>query len=109
MITYKVLDVRELIIANHGSVSSGSYSGGTGSVNLEVLRRTVVIAEDKNTHRKRFEFYEGYPDRNYHGETVYYGYRGDYDLLVPGDEFVVEETSTYPTVNITKHYSLINV
>lgn len=97
---YKVLDVREQTIANYGTVSSGSYSGGTGHVNLEVRRKTIVIAEDAEHNRKRFEFYEGYQERNYYGDTSYYGYRGDYDLLVPGDYFEIEKTSTYPVVKL---------
>ena len=97
---YKVLDVREQVIANHGTVSSGTYSGGTGHVSLEVKRKTIVIAEDDDHNRKRFEFYEGHLEKNFQGDYTYYGYRGDYDLLVPGDYFEIEKTSTYPKVKL---------
>ena len=99
---YKVLDVREQVIANYGTVSSGSYSGGTGHVSLEVQRKTIVIAEDADHNRKRFEFYEGYQEKNFRGDYNCYGYRGDYDLLVPGDYFEIEKTSTYPNVRMIK-------
>lgn len=95
---YKVLDVREIVTVSSGSVSSGVY-GGSSSFEVNSKRYVVVIAEDKNHHRKRFEFYAGYKSK-FLGETDYYGYAGDYNLLVPGDWFVVEETSTYPVVKL---------
>ena len=95
---YKVLDVREIVTIHGGSTSSGVY-GGSGSFAVNSKQYTVVIAEDKNKHRKRFEFKAGYKSE-FLGETCYYGYSGDYNLLVSGDYFEIEETSTYPVVRI---------
>ena len=95
---YKVLDVREIVIISGGSTSKGVY-GGSDSFGVESTEYVVVIAEDKNKHRKRFEFKAGYKSQ-FLGETCYYGYTGDYNLLVPGDYFEIEETSTYPRVKL---------
>ena len=99
---YKALDVREIVEVRSGSVSSGQYSGGTGSMSINNKREIVVIAEDEEYHeRKRFYFYEGSKEM-FLGEMRYYGYAGAFDLLVPGDKFEVKETSTWPTVLIVE-------
>ena len=95
---YKVLDVREIVSVYGGSTSSG-YCGGPGSFSVESKEYTAVIAEDEERKRKRFEFYKGYPEK-FLGEMRYYGYTGDYKLLVPGDYFEIEKTSTYPNVKL---------
>lgn len=97
---YKVLDVREIILVSNGSVSNGVY-GGNSSFSVQSTRRTIVIAEDNNHHRKRFEFYDGYKEE-FLGDMHYCGYKGDYELLVPGDKFEVKETLTWPNVNLIK-------
>lgn len=99
---YKVLDVRE-----YKSIGSGSYHtdycGVGGKTSIETMHFTAVICQDLGTNeRKRFDFYYGYKD-DFLGKTKYYGYRGDYVLLVPGDLFEIKETSTYDTVVI--HYT----
>ena len=95
---YTVLDVREIIKVSSGHVSNEAY-GNSGSFNVKSTHYIVVIAEDEYHNRNRFEFYEGYQDK-FLGEIQHYGYRGDYDLLVPGDKFIIERTSTYPVVEI---------
>ncbi len=95
---YKVLDVREIVTVHGGSVNNGVY-GGSSSYGVDSDRSIVVIAEDKNKHRKRFEFGAAYRSE-FRGETRYYGYVGDYNILVPGDYFEIEETSTYPWVKL---------
>ena len=95
---YKVLDVREIVIISGGSTSNGVY-GGSGSFGVNSTEYVVVIAEDDNHQRKRFEFKAGYKSQ-FLGETCYYGYTGDYNLLVLGDYFEIEETSTYPRVKL---------
>lgn len=97
---YKVLDVREIVTTSGGSTSSGVY-GGSGSFGVNSRQYTVVIAEDENHKRRRFEFKAGYTSE-FLGETNYYGYSGNYDLLVPGDYFVIEKTSTYPVVKLVE-------
>lgn len=95
---YKVLDVREIVTISGGSTSSGVY-GGSGSFGVNSREYTVVIAEDEEHKRKRFEFKARYTSK-FLGKTEYYGYSGEYNLLVPGDYFEVEETSTYPIVKL---------
>jgi hypothetical protein len=98
---YKALDVREVIEISSGSVSNHSY-GGSNSMSINSTRKIVVIAEDEEyKERKRFHFYEGYKEM-FLGEMRYYGYAGDFDLLIPGDKFEVKETSTWPAVRIAE-------
>ena len=97
---YKVLDVREIFTVHGGSTTNAIY-GGSGSYSVDSTQYVVVIAEDEAHKRKRFEFRDGYTSK-FLGETRYYGYSGDYNLLVPGDYFEVEKTSTYPNVKMIK-------
>ncbi len=99
---YKVLDVREVIEIGPGSVSNHPSYCGSNSMSIKSTRKIVVIAEDEEyKERKRFHFYDSYED-TFLGQTCYYGYKGDFDLLVPGDKFEVEETYTWPTVLIVE-------
>lgn len=98
---YKVLDVREVVEVSSGSVSNHPTYCGSNSMSIKNSRETVVIAENDNKERKRFLFYQGYKDV-FLGKMGYYGYKGDFDLLVPGDKFEVEETSTWSYVNLIK-------
>lgn len=99
---YKVLDVREYKSIGSGNYRAG-YGEGGGRLSVETTHITAVIYQDLSTNeRKRFDFYYGYKD-TFLGETKYYGYRGDYDLLVPGDLFEIKETSTYDTIVV--HYT----
>lgn len=91
--SYKVLDVRE-------KESSYRY---TDYHNSYTATHTVftVIAEDTKGKRKRFNMYDKYKSKSF-GEWCYYGYEGDFDLLVKGDWFEVEETenSWWPVIKI---------
>ena len=96
---YKVLDVREVIEIGSASVSNHPTYCGSNSMSIKSTQKIVVIAEDENKERKRFHFYDGY-ENTFLGSTSYYGYKGDFGLLVPGDKFEIEETSTWRTVHI---------
>lgn len=98
---YKALDVREVVEISSGSVSNHPSYCGSNSMSINTRREIVVVAEDENKKRKRFHFYDGYKD-SFLGKTSYYGYEGDFDLLVPGDKFEVKETSTWPAIQIVE-------
>lgn len=85
---YKVLDVRE-------KESTYSY---TDLNNTYTTTHTVyvIIAEDTLGKRKRFQMYDSYKRDGWH----YYGYEGDFDLLIKGDWFEIEETTNCPVVKI---------
>ena len=95
---YKVLDVRE-----YKGIAEGEYrqNYGTvgGNINVRTTHCIVVICIDETGERVRFEFYPGYKD-TFLGKTHYYGYVGDYCLIVPGDIIDIKETSTYKKVEI---------
>jgi hypothetical protein len=98
---YKVLDVREIVTINGGSTSNGIY-GGSGSYSVNSTHYTVVIAEDEQGERTRFEFYPP-SKREFLGYMNYYGTKGDYDILVPGDKFeLIREVDTWPFVRLIK-------
>ena len=61
----------------------------------------VIIVEDEEGNRTRFNMYEGYKDL-FLNEYRYCGYIGDFDLVVKGDFIEVTETSTWPIVKIVK-------
>lgn len=88
---YKVLDIRE-------KESRYSYTDRT---NTYTATHTVfvIIAEDTDGKRKRFTMYDGYKSL-FLNEWSYYGYEGDFDLLVKGDWFEIEQTSTWPVVTV---------
>jgi hypothetical protein len=98
---YKALDVREVIEISSGSVSNHPSYCGSNSMSINTKQKTIVIAENENKKRTRFQFYDGYEDR-FLGQLCYYGYKGDFNLLVPGDKFEVRETSTWKTVLIVE-------
>ena len=93
---FKVLDVREISRISSGSVSQGMY-GGSGSINFKETTVIVVIAEDENRERVRFEFYPKYKG-SFLDSTIYYGYTGDFNELIPGDKFIIEDTTTWQRV-----------
>lgn len=95
---YKVLDVREIVTVWGGSVHNGVY-GDSGSVDVNSRQYIVVIAEDENHKRERFEFCEAYKSE-FRGETSYRGYLGEFKILVPGDYFEIEKTYSWPKVNL---------
>ena len=76
---YKVLDVREIMKTRH---------------------YVIVIAYDVNfKERRRFAFYK-HSEECFGNEVRHWGYTGDYDVLVPGDMFVIEQTPTGENVKI---------
>lgn len=80
---FKVLDVRE-------------------SINLENSRDSkivVIAAEIGSAIRKRFVFT---PPSSYRAlnNCTYLGYVGDWDILIPGDYFVIEKTDDWDNVRI---------
>ncbi len=96
---YKALDVREVSKCYTGRVNNEIYGHG-GQLTINETTYIVVIAENLATRdRKRFSFY---PPRKeeFLGEMCYYGYTGDYDVLVPGDFFEVEDTNTWTHVRL---------
>lgn len=90
---YKVLDVRE---------QESTYSH-TDRTTTYTSTHTVfiIIAEDTAGKRKRFHMYDGYTSL-FLGKWSYYGYKGDFDLLVKGDWFEIEkpEDSFWPVVTV---------
>ena len=96
---YKVLDVREYQGIDKGSFST-SLNSNHGTMSVSQTHYVVVICQDTETaQRKRFIFYDGY-ENEFLGKTHYYGYQGCFSLLVPGDTFEIEETSTFDRVKL---------
>ena len=93
MAAYKVLDVRE-------KEQTYTYTDCTNS-HTAAHTVFVIIAEDTLGTRKRFHMYDSYKSL-FRSEQAYYGYEGDFDLLVKGDWFEIEETknSWWPVVKI---------
>ena len=89
---YKVLDVRE-------KESTYSYTDYT---NTYTATHTVfvIIAEDTAGKRKRFHMYDSYKSLFLKNDWSYYGYEGDFDLLVKGDWFEIEESERWPVVTV---------
>lgn len=90
---FKVLDIRELKYA------ISEYSHGL-SVQRDKHEYVAICEELETGTRKRFTFCEGWKNRGYAGNYHYEGYQGDYNLLVIGDIFEIEPTSTYDKVVI---------
>ena len=93
---YRVLDVREYDSIRECSLSSGGY--GSHPIHMDKTHYVVAICEN-TTHGKRvrFDFYPGHKDE-FLGEDRYYGYAGEYELIIPGDIIDIKETSTYKEV-----------
>ena len=99
---YKVLDVREIVKVSGSSYSREAYGSG-GSLNIKNSVTTVVIAEDEKKERCRFTFCPATKEE-FLGETMHYGTKGDYDILIPGDMFEIErEVDTWPYVKLIKN------
>lgn len=100
---FKVLDIREHKYNIARSCGTGSSYSSTVSVQSETHHEFVAICKELETGiRKRFVFSKGYKSKGYSGEYYYYGYQGDYDLLIVGDIFEIKSTSTYDEVIISK-------
>lgn len=94
---YKVLEVRE-----YDEISRGHYGGnsGCGSFDVEKLHIFAVVCVNEDTgERERFAFYKGHEGKGLYGKA-FYGYAGDYSLLIAGDRFKIEDTLTYPRISI---------
>ena len=98
---FKVLDVREYISTDSGSISIEGYAS-SNAVHLSQTLITAVIALDLTKGiRTRFKFFDGYKDI-FLGKNHYYGYTGDFALLVPGDTFDIETNNDFYTKVIIK-------
>ena len=89
--SYKVLDVRE-------RESTYSYTEYHQNYTAKHIVFTI-IAEDKDGNRRRFCMCDNYKSKDF-GEWCYYGYEGDFDLIVKGDWIEIEQTDTWPKVTI---------
>ena len=93
---YKVLSVREYDSIQEGYISGSSY--GRHPIYIDKTHYVVAICENTETgKRSRFDFFPGYKN-TWLGETRYYGYAGEYELIVPGDTIEIKESSTYKEV-----------
>lgn len=93
---YKVLSVREYDSIHECRLSNNGY--GQHPISLDKNHYVVAICESTKTgERVRFDFCPGYKE-TFLGETRYYGYAGEYELIVPGDIIVIKESSTYKEV-----------
>lgn len=100
MKTYKALDVRECRVVGKAEYYKPYVLASSGSVRVPQHIRVVVIAQENNsTNRVRFEFLEAY-QYEFLDKIRYGGYLGDWNLLVPGDYFIVEETDAQDRVTI---------
>lgn len=98
--TYKALDVREYKIVGKVEYYKPYGSASSASVHVPQHQRVIVIAENIETKKRvRLEFLEAY-EYNFLDKVRYHGYTGDWQFIVPGDIFVVEETSTFDNVLI---------
>ena len=89
---YKVLDVREHKYAIARSCGTGSNYSSSVSITNDTEHEFVVICVELETNtRKRFIFYDGHKTEDKFWGTHYYGYKGDFNLLVVGDLFEVEK------------------
>ena len=103
---FKVLDIREHKYSIAHTCGTGSSYSSNVSINNETRHEFIVICDELETgNRKRFVFTEGHCSKScYDGSYRYYGYQGDYDLLVVGDIFKIEPTNTYDEVVILEYY-----
>lgn len=103
---YKVLDVREHKYAIARSCGTGSSYSSSVSVTNDIQHEFVVICVELETStRKRFVFYDGHREDDKFWGTHYYGHKGDFNLLVVGDLFEVEENDSkkdYTRITLVK-------
>lgn len=98
---YKVLDVREYNKPGHATMHK-DITGNNAKIHIPQSLRFVVIAEDVPTaERVRFEFFDAY-EFEFGNKTHYGGFLGDFELLIPGDYFVIEDTPAQKKVCICK-------
>ena len=99
---FKVLEVREIKYAVSRSCSTGSSYSSSVSITNDTHHEFIVICKEMETDkRKRFSFTKGYTSKGYDKcTTYYYGYQGDYNLLIVGDIFTIEKTNTFDKVVI---------
>lgn len=89
---YKVLEVREhKYVVDHSYVTGINHST-SGSVANDTRHEFVVICVNLETNaRTRFLFYNGHKTEDAIWGTYYWGYKGDFRLLVAGDFFEIEK------------------
>ena len=97
---FKVLDVREYQIVGKAEYFKSHNNCNGGAVHVPQHSRIIVIAQDAvNNERVRFEFLAPYSyqfgDKRYYG-----GYQGDWNMLIPGDYFLLRKTDAQPEVVI---------
>lgn len=80
---FKVLDVRESI----------SLENSTDS------QVVIIAAEIGSAMRRRFVFSPAKFDRAL-STVTYWGYTGDWNVLIPGDYFIIEKTDSWKNVRI---------
>lgn len=100
---FEVLSVREYDKIENVKFSSG-IGVSSGFVSMKNTHYVVVIAvsiEPGERQRKRFAFSKAHSSE-FMGRTMYEGYAGDFELLVPGDVFEIQETATFRKVVITQ-------
>lgn len=96
---YKALDVREYVVPVDATFTK-DCGGISGKVFCKNVLTVVIIAQDMSTDKRvRIEcepvkYHEGFTN------PYYTGYDGDYQLIVPGDVFEVQETNKAPRINI---------
>ena len=97
---YEALDVREYKVIGKTEYSKSYGCSGSGGVYVPQHLRVIVIARDDHSKKRvRFEFLEAYK-YEFLDKTHYCGYTGDWNLIIPGDYFTIEETNTFDNVRI---------
>lgn len=97
----KTLSVREYDKLDEVTYSNGC-GGNSGRIQIKKTHYVVIVAADTETkQRKRIAFSEAHASELF-GRTIYEGYTGDYQLLVPGDIFEIQETHTFRKVVIVQ-------
>lgn len=86
--SYMALDVREYNKIGKVQFNKNSYGNG-GDVTVPQTLHVVVIARNLTTgERERFDFFPSYTFEM-GGKEYYGGFRGNYELIIPGDVFEV--------------------
>lgn len=86
--TYMALDVREYTKIGKTQFNKNCYGNG-GDVTVPQTVHVVVIARNLETgQRERFDFFPAYT-LEIGGKEYYGGFKGNYELIIPGDIFEV--------------------
>lgn len=106
---YQVLDVREHddLERLNGWYINNNIDNTTRSLYFKKRRYYSIIAENLLTNKRvRFDFYDGYQETSTFKtiKTTYYGYKGDFALLMIGDKFDI----VYPS-NEYEGYTIVQL